>query len=151
MNYRIYSLIKLVFLIAALGLAWFLAFVAKDASLSAEHSIVFVMDVNRTMNTQDVVFKGAKISRLAAAKEIIRTTIAAEPGRSYGLILFNASADYMIPSTFDVETFLLYLTEITTNLLPDGQKDFFVLSSVVVDRDMTSYIVFSDFDTLLDG
>jgi hypothetical protein len=61
-------------------------------------------------------------------------------------VLFNASADYFVPSTFDIDTFLLYLTGVTTNLLPDGQKDFSSLSSLVMSRDLTSYVVLSDFD-----
>lgn len=60
--------------------------------------------------------------------------------------MFNGSTDYIVPPTFDIETFFLYLTGISTNLLPNGDKDFLVLSSVLFDRDLTSYVVLSDFD-----
>lgn len=53
------------------------------------------------MNAQDVSFDGASISRLTAAKHIIQTTLLSEPEFSYGLIIFNADADYIIPPTFD--------------------------------------------------
>jgi hypothetical protein len=54
-----------------------------------------------------------------------------------------------VPPTFDTGTFLLYLSGITTNLLPQEQKDFSVLSSLPTEPLVSSYIILSDFDTLL--
>ncbi|MEI8009560.1 MAG: hypothetical protein WCI00_09740 [bacterium] len=59
------------------------------------------MDINKTMNTQDVLSGTQKISRLQAAKLLIQKTLLSDTSFSYGLILFNASADYIIPPTFD--------------------------------------------------
>jgi hypothetical protein len=71
--------------------------------------------------------------------------VIADPQLSYGLILFNAQADYIIPPTFDTWHFLLYLSGLTTNLLPQGHKDFAALTGLLYDSS-ASYLVLSDFD-----
>ncbi|MFA7298021.1 MAG: hypothetical protein WC010_00020 [Candidatus Absconditabacterales bacterium] len=150
MNYRFFSLIKLILLIVALGLASFLAFGERGKNITPDQKVVFVLDINRTMNTKDV-FSGTKqISRIQAAKTLIQKTILSDSQFSYGLILFNASADYIIPPTFDTGTFLLYLSGITTNLLQDGIKNFAQLNGILRDQ-YTSYIILSDFDTILNS
>lgn len=101
MNYRKFALVKIFLLIAALGLAIFLAFDERSSSLTSDQQIVFVLDLNRTMNTQDVLSGTRHISRIAAAKSLIAQTILSEPGFSYGLVIFNAHADYILPPTFD--------------------------------------------------
>ena|GEM_PF-1079700 len=101
MNYRFFTLIKLILLIIALGLASFLAFGESGKNVAPDQKVVFVLDINRTMNTQDI-FSGTKqISRLQAAKSLIQKTLLSDPQFSYGLILFNAGTDYIIPPTFD--------------------------------------------------
>ena len=133
-------------LVIALFLALFLAFFATRKDIHSDQKIVFVLDINRTMNTRDVFSGTQQISRLQAAKSIIQKTILSDPQFSYGLLLFNVWFDYLIPPTFDTWTFLLYLSGITTNLLPDWSKDFAQLNWVLTDT-YTSYIVISDFDT----
>ncbi len=146
MNYRFFTLIKLLLLVVALGLASFLAFGESGKNVAPDQNVVFVLDINRTMNTKDV-FSGTKqISRIQAAKYLIQKTIISDPQFSYGLMLFNAGIDYIIPPTFDSWTFLLYLSWITTNLLPDWAKDFIQLSWLLRDTEYTSYIILSDFD-----
>jgi hypothetical protein len=54
MNYRFFTLIKLILLIFALGLASFLAFGESRKNVAPDQEIVFVLDTNRTMNTKDV-------------------------------------------------------------------------------------------------
>jgi hypothetical protein len=103
------------------------------------------LDTNRTMNTKDVFSWTKQISRMQAAKILIQKTISSDLQFSYGLILFNAGTDYIIPPTFDTWTFLQYLSWITTNLLPDWAKNFAQLSWLLLD-DYTSYIILSDFD-----
>ena len=132
-------------LIIALGLASFLAFGGSRKDIAPDQKVVFVLDINRTMNTKDVLSGTKPISRLQAAKSFIQKTLISDPQFSYGLILFNASADYIIPPTFDTWTFLLYLSWITTNLLPDWFKDFAQLSWLLRETS-TSYIIISDFD-----
>jgi len=97
------------------------------------------------MNVRDVFSGNKQISRLDAAKYLIKQTLLSDPQFSYGIILFNASSDYIIPPTFDTWIFLLYLSWITTNLLPDWSKDFAQLSWLLNDT-TTSYLIISDFD-----
>ena len=145
MSYRFFTLIKLILLIVALGLASFLVFGDHGTHIAPDQKIVFVLDVNKTMNTQDVFSGVLKISRLQAAKLLIQKTLLSDTQFSYGLILFNASTDYIIPPTFDTWTFLLYLSGVTTNLLPEWIKDLNQLTWLLRDT-YTSYIILSDFD-----
>ncbi len=149
MNYKKISFLKLFLLVIALWFAVFLVFVQRWSDIGPEHKLVFVLDISRTMNVDDVFSGKEKISRLVAAKQIIQTILFSEPGFSYGLIIFNGWVDYIIPPTLDTWTFLLYLSWITSNLLPHGDKDFSVLSGVMMDSDDTSYILISDFDSEL--
>jgi hypothetical protein len=103
------------------------------------------LDINTTMNTKDVFSWTKQISRIQAAKMIIQKIISSDPQFSYGLMLFNASTDYIVPPTFDTWTFFLYLSWITSNLLPDWDKNFAQLSWLLRDK-YTSYIILSDFD-----
>lgn len=147
MNHKLLTFLRFLLVIAALGVASFLAFFSS-ASRGVDHKIVFVLDINRTMNTQDVLSGSTYISRLQAAKNIITKTISSEPDISYGLVLFNAWADYILPPSFDTWTFFLYLSGINTNLLPDWSKDFVHLGSFLKTDEATSYLLLSDFDTI---
>ena len=145
MNYKTFVFIKIFLLFIALVLASFLAFGDQGNHISPDQKIVFVLDINKTMNTQDVFFGTQKISRLQAAKLLIQKTLLSDAQFSYWLILFNASTDYIIPPTFDTWTFLLYLSGVTTNLLPEWIKDMNQLTWLLRDT-YTSYIILSDFD-----
>lgn len=101
MNYRFFAFIRLLIVLLALGLASFLAFGERGEAIAPDQKVVFVLDINRTMNTQDVSFDAKKISRLQSAKLLIKKSILSDPQFSYGLILFNAGADYLIPPTLD--------------------------------------------------
>lgn len=101
MNYRLFIFIKLLLLFLALGLASFLAFGDTFYSVVPDQQVVFVLDDNVTMNTRDVLSGTTYISRMDAAKYIIQTTLLSDPDYSYGLILFAASADYILPPTYD--------------------------------------------------
>lgn len=119
MNYKKISLIKFFLLFLALCLASFLAFGDTVQEATPDQQIVFILDVSKTMDIQDVASGTQVVSRLDAAKHILQTTISSEPHYSYGLILLAGDADYIIPPTFDTGTFLLYLSGVTTHLLPD--------------------------------
>ena len=79
MNYKRFALLKLLFLFFALGLAVFLAFGVRSNEFTPDHKITFALDINRTMNTQDVLSGKQYISRIAAAKQIIADIVLAEP------------------------------------------------------------------------
>ena len=101
MNYKKFALLKLLLLIFALFLASFLAFGESKKDIAPDQKVVFVLDINRTMNTKDMSYDGNQISRLQTAKILIQKTILSDAQFSYGLIIFNASSDYIIPPTFD--------------------------------------------------
>lgn len=101
MNYTFFTFTKLILLIIALGLATFLAFGESGKHVAPDQKVVFVLDINRTMNTKDVYSGTQQISRLQAAKTLIQKTLFSDSQFSYGLILFNASTDYILPPTFD--------------------------------------------------
>ena len=101
MKYRFLSLIKLVAIGIALALAVFLALGENTDISASDQKVVFVLDINRTMNTEDLSSGTQQISRLSAAKSLITQSMLSEPNYSYGLIIFNASADYILPPTFD--------------------------------------------------
>jgi len=101
MNYKKFALVKIFLLIIALCLAIFLAFNERSLVLTSDHNVVFVLDLNRTMNTQDVLSGNQYISRIVAAKSLITQIILSEPKFSYGLVIFNTRADYILPPTFD--------------------------------------------------
>lgn len=146
MDYKKFSLLNILFLLIALWLVIFLLVAGQWKDVTLDHSLVFVLDVNKTMNTQDVSSGVNFVSRLDAAKQIITKIIDTEPGFSYGLVIFNGWTDYIVPATFDTWTFLLYLSGITTNLLPDSDKNFVSLLDIIDKKTLVSYIVLSDFD-----
>ncbi|EKD25535.1 MAG: hypothetical protein ACD_80C00027G0004 [uncultured bacterium (gcode 4)] len=148
---KLFIFIKFLLLIIALSLASFLMYSDSGKQTSPDQKIVFVLDINRTMNTKDVFSGTQQISRLQAAKSLIHQQILSDSQFSYGLILFNQGTDYIIPPTFDTWTFLLYLSGITTNLLPDWPKSFAQLSWLLVDTTSTSYLIISDFDAQQEG
>jgi membrane-bound ClpP family serine protease len=90
MNYKKFVLLKLLLLILALLFAIFLAFGESKKDIAPDQKVVFVLDINRTMNTEDVSYDGKQISRLESAKYLIQKTILSDAQFSYGLIIFNA-------------------------------------------------------------
>ena len=146
MGHKVFSFVKMVFLVFALFLASFLLFTTSKVP-TPDQKIVFVLDVNKTMNTQDILSGAHHFSRLQAAKCLIQQQIISDPQFSYGLIIFNAGADYIIPPTFDSWSFFLYLSGITSNLLSDWVKKFAGLSWFLQKDGYTSYLLISDFDT----
>lgn len=79
MKYTPFAIVKILLIIIALGLAIFLAFSERSEELTPDHKIVFVLDINKTMNTQDVLSGTKHISRIVAAKSLIKRTILSEP------------------------------------------------------------------------
>lgn len=74
--------------------------------------IVFVLDVSKSMNVQDVSLKNIKLSRLQYAKNIINNTILESPENRYWLVIFAWDAISASPLTFDHSTFLTFLKNV---------------------------------------
>lgn len=101
MSKKLHSVIQLFLFAAALVLAVFLAFAHYTQENTLDCTKVFVLDVHESMTRSDVLSGDTQISRFAAAKHIITTTLLADPSCVYGLVLFGERADYVLPPTFD--------------------------------------------------
>jgi hypothetical protein len=100
--------IKLLLLIGAMILAWFLIFINKSPA-PVEQSTIIILDVSSGMMTQDIpTSKWDLITRLDAAKKIVQKIIAEFPQRAFWLMTYWPQIDYLIPSTFDSGTLLQY-------------------------------------------
>lgn len=70
-------------IVVALFVAVILLLEEKTKEFTPDHKIVFVLDINRTMNTEDVLSGTLSVSRLNAAKYLIQNTLLSYPGFSY--------------------------------------------------------------------
>jgi len=147
MNYKIYIFVKLCLLVAALGVALFLLPHERSHQLTLDSTLVFVLDINSTMNIQDVVSGSSYVSRIDAAKHIVYTLVDSRAADKYGLVVFASSAvEYIVPPTHDTSTLLLYLSGIVSNYLPQGSKDTTIFSWLLRDVSGMSYVLLSDSD-----
>lgn len=140
----IFLFVQYIVLLIACGLTVFLILSPRD-TVPQETSIVFVLDVHRSMNTQDVWSGSLFLSRLQAAKILISTMVIQHPDYLYGLMLLWSGHEYIVPPTFDTGTFFLYLSGVTTNTLPAGSKNFSQLPGLLTDEHI-AYVILSDFD-----
>lgn len=81
--------------------------------------MLFVLDLSYSMNAHDIVW----ISRLDTAKKIIKQIVIDWGETDYGLIIFSQMANYFVPLTSDTWTFLDYVKDVNTGLLPGGGTD----------------------------
>ncbi len=106
--------VKILLLIGAMILAWFLLFINKSPTPIEESSII-VLDVSSGMMTQDIpTGKWDLITRFDAAKKIITKIITEFPQRSFWLITYWPQIDYLIPPTTDSGTLLQYASSLLT-------------------------------------
>ena len=105
--------IKLLLLLWAMILAWFLIFVNKSPA-PVEESTIIIMDVSSEASTQDIATSVPNdfITRLDAAKKIVTKIVTEFPQRSFGLITYGSEITYLIPATTDSGTLLQYVTSL---------------------------------------
>jgi len=126
-----FSVLRTVILMWALALIILLIFSSTTSKNTYDNNILFVVDLSYSMNAKDVknvngvkdVKEDDKISRLEAAKEIISQMLAVWGEANYGLVLFSQVATQYLPLTADTWTFLDYLKNVNTGLLPWGGTD----------------------------
>jgi hypothetical protein len=72
------------------------------------------MDVSNDMMTMDIPtpVPNDYITRLDAAKKIVKKIIAEFPQRAFGLITYGPQIDYLLPATLDSGTLLQYVTSL---------------------------------------
>lgn len=120
---KILVFVKLLLLIGAMILAWFLIFVNKSPA-PVEQSTIIILDVSSGMMTQDIATTIANdfITRLDAAKKIIQKIVTESPQRSsstagkFGLITYGPEIDYLIPATTDSWVVLQYSNSLVTRI-----------------------------------
>ena len=115
--------LRMTVLMWALALIVLLLFSSSTSKNTYDNNILFVVDLSYSMNAKDMSSVEGKISRLEAAKKIISQTLAAWGEANYGLVVFSQTATQYIPLTTDTWTFLDYLKNVNTGLLPGGGTD----------------------------
>lgn len=125
-----FSAVKMVALVGALAVMALFLFSASKEKFNYDNNTLFVLDLSYSMNAKDVTSVESwkykvqnKISRLEASKEIIKQIITAWGPANYGLVVFSQSATQYVPLTFDTWTFLEYIKDVNTWLLPGGGTD----------------------------
>jgi len=78
-------------------------------------NVIIALDISRSMQTKDV-----ENSRLALAKEKIKTLLSVLDCARASLILFSSDAFVQCPLTADKEAFLLFLDQVDTETLTVG-------------------------------
>lgn len=115
-NYKYIYYLKIILLIICLFFTIFLIYFQSNQQNTNEKNIIFMLDLSKTMNTQDIIYKNQMpISRLQTSKYLIQKIIQTYPNYNYWLIVFSNYSDYFLPATQDTWTFLQYLNWITTN------------------------------------
>lgn len=130
---RLSSLVITIILLA-------LAFLGPISSLWTSNNerqgvdIVWVLDVSKSMDVQDVTEWEQTISRLTWAKKIIENYILAHPENRYGLVIFAGKSRLVSPLTFESDSVLTFLTSIDTASITDGGTNFREALDIAVGR-----------------
>lgn len=77
--------------------------------------LIFVLDVSKSMNVEDINYKNKKISRLNLSKKIIDSYIWNNINNEYWLIIFSQDAFELIPLTSDIHTYKTVLNTVSSN------------------------------------
>lgn len=73
--------------------------------------LLLAVDVSGSMDTQDMVWQGRSVNRLAVVKRVAGDFIERRRGDRVGLVLFGSRAYLQTPLTFDTETTAILLAE----------------------------------------
>lgn len=73
--------------------------------------LLMAVDISGSMDTEDMILQGRKVTRLVAVKQVAGEFIARREGDRLGLILFGKRAYLQTPLTFDRETTRTLLDE----------------------------------------
>ncbi len=122
--------IKLLLLIWAMILAWWLLFTHHKV-LPAEESTIIILDVGTGMMKQDITTnKGNMITRLDAAKKIITKIISDYPQRSFWLITYGSKITYVLPPTTDSGNYFQYVNSLLVESGNTSQRSTWLLGAL---------------------
>lgn len=87
------------------------------------NDVVFVLDVSKSMNVEDIWRWNKKISRLEMAKWLITHIVNMYQNNRYWLVIFSGDAISISPITSDYESFLTFLQWVDyKNILQQGSN-----------------------------
>lgn len=96
--------------------------------------VVFLLDVSKSMLTEDISWKGWKIARLDAAKQFIEYTISQNPNNNYALTIFSWEAVRVLPFTTDINLFSTFLSWVSEKSLSKNGTDVWLWIERSVDN-----------------
>lgn len=105
--------------------SWFLSetFQFNSQKEVNQSSILFILDVSKSMDAQDVYDADKSISRLNASKKFIKDFIKKHPNNEFSLQIFAWDTLSVFPFTFDIDAFLTTLDGIDSASLLNGWND----------------------------
>lgn len=108
------------------------------SSVSSNESsyVVFLLDVSKSMLTEDISWKRWTISRLDAAKEFIEYIIDQNPNNHYALTIFSWEAVRVLPFTSDINLFSTFLSWISEKSLSKNGTDV----SLWIERSVDNFL-----------
>lgn len=121
-KYEEFKFVSLFFLSLSF-LSLFLVFLRPTSTffsspvLEESSYVVFLLDVSKSMLTEDISWKWGNIARLEASKQFIEYTIQQNPNNHYALTIFSWEAVRILPFTSDVNLFLTFLSWISEKSL----------------------------------
>lgn len=92
------------------------------SAASKESPLFVAVDVSNSMATADIDHAGERITRLEAARRLIRHFLPGRSGEPIGLLVFGEEARLWLPPTTDHRLFETALAELETGLLGDGTR-----------------------------
>ncbi len=107
--------------------------VRQQAVRTAGQDLWLLVDVSRSMDAPDVA-----PSRLLRAQAALGELTAAFPADRLGLIIFGAEATVQCPLTYDQSALRLFLSTLTTRLLPPGPTTLRAPLALLLSRVETS-------------
>ncbi len=124
-----YFYVKYVFLIFSffiifLSIFW-IKILTNEKTKVSWVSVVFVLDVSKSMNVADIVYEEKLYTRLLFSKMAISDFIIKNPQNSYSLVIFSWEAISAIPLTNDTNVFLTLLQNLDYKNLTKQGSNFY--------------------------
>jgi hypothetical protein len=96
-------------------------------------SFVFLIDVSKSMNVEDIQYDNWNISRLEISKKLIQDFISKNPNNKYALCIFAWESLRVLPFTNDINLFSTFLDGITNkNISKNGTNFMEAFSSALM-------------------
>lgn len=89
----------------------------RDVVVESEGlDIMLVLDTSGSMDTDDMVYQGEAVSRIAVAKAVLDTFIAGRPMDRVGLVVFGEEAFTQVPLTRDGDGIRRFLSQVESGM-----------------------------------